>query len=136
MPPKRKVPASDEASVATHTKKSKTIASEDRVLPQPTNKVLPATISFPAKSRQSIIRIASWNVCVYTPSYPCATCPPVREAAVWIHLRCRRPRLALHLYPSQSHVRKGHRRLPCYLRPRLLSPPHGCRRSSQCHRYA
>ena len=56
----------------------------------------------------------------------------VRQASVRIYLWSRRARLALYLYPPQSHVRKGHRRVPRRLRPRILSTTHGSRRRSQC----
>ncbi|KAH0583726.1 DNA-(apurinic or apyrimidinic site) lyase [Termitomyces sp. J132] len=62
MPPKRKnAEDADEKAKTTKTKKAKT----DPTTPentQPTNKVLPVTITFPQKT-PGTLRIATWNIC-------------------------------------------------------------------------
>lgn len=60
----------------------------------------------------------------------------VWKATVRIYLRSWRARLALHLYPPQPHVRKGHRRIPRGLRARILSTTYGRSGRNQRRRHS
>ena len=59
----------------------------------------------------------------------------VWQATIRLYLWRWRPRFAIHLYPPQPHVRKGHRRLPRCLCPWVLPPTYGRGRCTQCHCY-
>ena len=59
---KRKA-SSDDEDQGESMKKSKTADPEIGASGQPTNKVLPVTIKFPARVQGATLRLATWNIC-------------------------------------------------------------------------
>jgi hypothetical protein len=70
MPPKReRTETGDDESQPSSLKRSKSeITPKQSENPQPTNKVLPAHISFPPRTPNTL-RIASWNICSWASSH-------------------------------------------------------------------